>query len=134
MCQWSVSNIEWPDGDDTKKLSNYVGNRTGYDEADAEVGLTCGGDMDPDDFRRSASLARPGNNWVYAWRNTDTEARHLNDGKLVVVIWGRDRSSYDGHTTDLCPGTGCENWGSKTVEFTLDSEFNSPLNADGFRR
>ena len=127
------SNIQWPDGEDTKKLANYVGNRSGYDEADAETGLTCGGAMKPDDFRRSASLARPGNNWVYAWRNSkpDTEARHLNDGKLVVVVWGRDRSSFDGHTSDLCPGTGCENWGSKTVEFTLDSEFNSPLNADG---
>ena len=125
------SNIEWPDDEDTNGLNDYVGNRTGYDEADAETLLSCGGDMPPDDFRRSASLARPGNNWVYAWRNTDTTARHLDDGKLVVVVWGRDRSSYDGHTSDLCPGTGCENWGSKTVEFTLDSEFNSPLNADG---
>ena len=132
------SNIEWPDDEDTNGLDDYVGNRTGYDEADAETGLTCGGAMNPDDFRRSASLARPGNNWVYAWRNTDTEARHLNDGKLVVVVWGRDRSTYDEHVDDFCgvddnpdADAECENWGSKTVQFTLDSEFNSPLNADG---
>ena len=132
------SNIEWPDDEDTNGLNDYVDNRTGYDEADAETGLTCGGAMKPDDFRRSASLARPGNNWVYAWRNTDTKARHLNDGKLVVVVWGRDRSTFDEHVDDFCgddenadADAECENWGSKTVQFTLDNEFHSPLNADG---
>ena len=95
--------------------------------------LRCGGDDNPEDFRESASLARPGNNWVYAWRNASDEspAQHLNDGKMVVVVWGRDRSTFDEHTADLCPGTECENWGSQTVEFTLDSILNSPLNADG---
>ena len=118
-----------------KRLDKFVGNRTGYDEAGNELTdmLSCGGDDNPDDFRESASLARPGNNWVYAWRNASDEspAQHLNDGKLVVVVWGRDRSNFDEHTADLCPGTECENWGSQTIEFNLDSIFNSPLNADG---
>ena len=54
------------------------------------------------DFRESSSLSRPGNNWVYAWRNASATARHLNDGKLVVVVWGRDRSSFDEHKDDFC--------------------------------
>ena len=129
------SDIEWPDGDDTNALADFVSNRTGYDEMGNESTdmLRCGGDDNPEDFRESASLARPGNNWVYAWRNASDEspAQHLNDGKMVVVVWGRDRSTFDEHTADLCPGTECENWGSQKVEFTLDSILNSPLNADG---
>ncbi len=129
------SDIEWPDGDDTNALADFVSNRTGYDEMGNESTdmLRCGGDDNPEDFRESASLARPGNNWVYAWRNASDEspAQHLNDGNMVVVVWGRDRSTFDEHTADLCPGTECENWGSQTVEFTLDSILNSPLNADG---
>ncbi len=127
------SNIQWGTGDDEKALSDYVGDRTGYGEDTSAEGLSCGGDEKPDDFRESSSLSRPGNNWVYAWRNASdsTDARHLNDGKLVVVVWGRDRSSFDEHVTDLCDGDECQNWGSSTVEFTLDNLFNSPLNADG---
>ena len=133
------SNIGWDETVDGKTVENdladFVGNRTGYDETgnDTSDMLSCGGDDDPDDFRESASLARPGNNWVYAWRNASDEspAQHLNDGKMVVVVWGRDRSTFDEHTAELCPGSECENWGSKTVEFTLDSILNSPLNADG---
>ena len=139
------SNIEYPDGDDTKELGAYVDNRTGYDDNTAGEGaLSCGGDNEPNDFRESSSLARPGNNWVYAWRNAAYDAsgnnpRHLKDGKLVVVVWGRDRSTFDEHNDDFCGNSDenadadqeCENWGSETVEFALDSIFNSPLNADG---
>ena len=69
----------------------------------------------------------PGNKWVYAWRNASNDARKLHDGKLVVVVWGRDRSSYEDHDSD----DSFENWGSETSEFVLDSIFNSPLNKDG---
>ncbi len=132
------SNIQWGTGDDEKALSDYVGDRTGYGEDTSATGLNCGGAENPDDFGASSSLSRPGNNWVYAWRNASTEARHLDDGKLVVVVWGRDRSSFDEHNDDFCgedenadADQECENWGSQTVEFTLDNLFNSPLNADG---
>ena len=132
-------NIQWGSGDDTKKLSDYVGNRTGYDDnTTSETALSCGGADDPSTFRPSSSLARPGNNWVYAWRNTDSETRHLNDGKIVVVIWGSDRNKFVEHKDDFCDSDendsadqDCSNFGSQTVEFTLDSKFNSPLNADG---
>lgn len=133
--------IQWVDGAATKKLSDYVGNRTGYSaRSTSEPGLSCGGATNPDTFRPSASLARPGNNWVYAWRNTSSPARHLNDGKIVVVVWGSDRSKFVEHKDDFCgvdprpnvlADKECSNFGSQTVEFTLDSIFNSPLNADG---
>ncbi len=134
--------IQWVSGTPTatKKLSDYVGNRTGYDDDRTnEAGLSCGGDPLPDTFRPSSSLARPGNNWVYAWRNTESVKRHLNDGKIVVVVWGSDRSKFVEHKDDFCgvdtdndlADKDCANFGSETVEFTLDSVFNSPLNADG---
>ncbi len=140
------NNIQWTEDDTTKKLSNYVGIRTGYSEGDNTGDtLSCGAPPDegspmPNDFPRNASLARPGNNWVYAWRNAAPAqlARHLNDGKLTVVVWARDRSTYDEHKDNFCrkddnPDTvgECQNWGSQTVEFTLDDTFNSPLKADG---
>ena len=143
------SNIQWitdlgTADETTTKLAGYIGNRTGYDDdtsGETATGLgklSCGGDDDPADFRESSSLSRPGNNWVYAWRNASAPARHLNDGKLVVVVWGRDRSSFDEHKDDFCDTDDnaiadqeCDSWGSTTAEFTLDSIFPSPLNADG---
>ena len=138
-------NIVWTttdsDGKETKHdADKYVGDRTGYNDVGVKAGLTCGDPEKPDDFRESASLARPGNNWVYAWRNAsdDSLGRHLNDGKLVVVVWGRDRSTFDEHVDDFCDtdenaeaDAECKNFSSETVEFTLDSRFQSPLNADG---
>ena len=136
------SDIQWitdlgTADESTTKLAGYVDNRTGYDDdtsGETATGLgklSCGGDENPVDFRESSSLSRPGNNWVYAWRNASATARHLDDDKVVVVVWGRDRSSFDEHTADFCDGSECENWGSTTVEFTFDSIFHSPLNADG---
>ena len=126
------SNITWKQGDPetTKVLNDYVGNRTGTsDDTDSEMGLSlsCGGAELPNDFSDSDSLARPGNNWVYAWRNASQDVRKLKDGKIVVVVWGRDRSTYEAHDSS----ENNENWGSEKAEFVLDSIFNSPLNKDG---
>ena len=139
------NNIQWTsdagtDDEKVNKLSDYVGLRTGYDEGNNDTDmLSCGGAEAPDSFGKSASLARPGNNWVYAWRNAaDSQpARHLNDGKVTVVVWGRDRSTFDEHKDGLCGDENmmadaeCQNWGSQTVEFTIDDTFNSPLKQDG---
>ncbi len=127
------SNIGWTEGEDEKGLNDYTGNRTGYSGDTEPVGSPrCGGGDKPDDVGRgSASLSRPGDNWVYAWRNSSAPASQLQDGQLVVVVWGRDRSTYDGHNDDICGKNGCENWGSQTTKLVLDSTFNSPLNKDG---
>ena len=140
------SNVQWkiPDPDDatkkiTKKLSDFVKARTGTTAAESDqTDMTCGDIEKPDVFKSASSLSRPGNNWVYAWRNQSEDAKdaHLPDGKLTIVIWGRDSATYDDHTKTT--GTGDnktpvenKNYGSETVEFTLDSLFNSPLNKDG---
>ena len=112
-------------------LSNFVNNRTGNADGSDYEGLDwmCGGADEPSDFRHSASLARPGNNWVYAWRNAsaELEGRHLNDGGLTVVVWGRDRNEYEAHDSDDMN----QNWGSTTAKLVLDSTFHSPLNDSG---
>ncbi len=139
------SNIGWKtgSGDDEKSrgLTDYVNNRTGYTvNKDNESNSTgsalprCGDSDNPNNFNNVSSLSRPGNNWVYAWRNIGDAGTksHLADGELVVVVWGNDRSTYDGHNDAICgKGVKCENWGSSTAKFVLDDTFNSPLNADG---
>ncbi|MCY4474180.1 MAG: hypothetical protein OXC83_01950 [Chloroflexi bacterium] len=128
-------NVTWKDGDDKERgLSDFVNNRTGYTDAstgEMDLGLLCGEAAEPNSFIRSASLARPGNNWVYAWRNSNTKTLKLNDGELVIVVWARDRSDYDGHNDEICDGSKCENFGSVTTRFVLDNTFNSPLKLDG---
>ena len=122
------SNIQWTeevDGKDvTKKLSNFVSNRTGTSAAAKDrTDMKCGGSGDTTVFKSASSLSRPGNNWVYAWRNQSADTTKLPDGKVTVVVWGRDSSTYDSHKD----GSENKNFGSQTVEFTLDSKFVSPL-------
>ncbi len=112
-------------------LGRYESNRNGYHDSNIilEDNRMCG--TMGRDLGGASSLSRPGNNWIYAWRNPGTSSRgHLSDGQLVVVVWGQDRSNYDAHATDICDGK-CENWGSGTTKFVLDNTFNSPLKADG---
>ena len=124
------SNIGWKekdsDGNDVSRdLDDFVSNRTGYtDQKEAPKGSMCGSDEMPNDFIRSPSLARPGNNWVYAWRNSASEASKQPDGGITVVVWGRDRSDFEYYDGDT--GTR-HNYGSETAAFTLDTVFHSPL-------
>ena len=128
------SNIEWTvtaDGESTvKKLSDFVKARTGYSApATLEDGLSCGGASMPSDFVESSSLSRPGNNWVYAWRNPTADKSKLPDGELTIVVWKEDRGGFVKYNDDT--GDEQDNYGSKTEAFTLDTIFNSPLNNDG---
>lgn len=131
------SNIGWTEGsgDDAKdkKLSDFVGNRTGYDADDvsAESGARCGGAGEPSAFVESSSLSRPGNEWVYAWRNPSSDESELPDGGLTVIVWGRDRNEFDYYKDKNGSRDSRENWGSEMSAFTLDTTFNSPLEASG---
>ncbi len=117
-------------------LGRFEANRMGYDaDTDLERNGGCGSAASDADsamtFIESSSLSRPGNNWVYAWRN-----RELPDGGLTVVVWGRDRGGFDYYKTgDASPcdaaDNSCDNYGSETAAFTLDTTFNSPLSTDG---
>ena len=129
------SNIGWTEKDADgknvdKKLKDFVANRTGYDAPGTlETGLSCGGAALPDDFVVSTSLSRPGNNWVYAWRNPTTDKSKLPDGELTIVVWKEDSGVFD-HYKDA-DKVSQKNYGSQTAAFTLDTIFNSPLNKDG---
>ena len=113
-------------------LSRFQANRTGYDGSDAstavETNLACGDK--PYEKLQSSSLSRPGNNWVYAWRNRTGEGK-LADASLTVVVWGHDDSSYEHYKSTSSNPIDAENWGSETAGFKLDSTFNSPLAPDG---
>ena len=109
----------------------------GYD-ADIDLEMNRGMRKPPTDpaksFIESSSLSRPGNNWVYAWRNPTGAASELPDGGLTVVVWARDRGGFDYYKDkpDECPAGTPDprlNFGSETVAFTLDTTFNSPLSA-----
>ena len=130
------SNIGWTttnaDGSEAKHgLDDFLAARNGVSIDDSKKGELCGGSPMPNDFRKSASLSRPGNNWIYAWRNASAETSHLGDGQLVVVVWGRDRSEYDDRTSTEEESVTNQNWGSQTVKLVLDNTFHSPLNKDG---
>ena len=138
------SNIGWttdagdPEKEKKRGLTDYKNNRSGYkvndkNESDATGDLPrCGSSANPKSFKDASSLSRPGNNWVYAWRNIDSPASKLIDGELAVVVWGRDRSEYDGHNDDICgKGVKCQNWGLVEAKFVLDDTFDTPLLPSG---
>ena len=63
----------------------------------------------------TSALARPGNKWEYQWANL-SGAQMLDDGKLSVVVWGHDRSSYEDKD-----GAKLRNYSSATTTFNYDT-------------
>ena len=45
------------------------------------------------DVARTNAHRRAGNNWEYDWSNLSGD-QELGNGDVVVIVWGRDRSSY----------------------------------------
>ncbi len=58
---------------------------------------------------------RSGNLWEFDWSNL-TGDQAVEDGKLSVIVWGRDRSSY------MRGSDRIQNWSSATAGFTYDTE------------
>ncbi len=70
---------------------------------------------------------RPGNNWEYQWDNLAGDSK-LADGKLSIIVWGRDTSNYK-------QGSGAtaktvHNYASETVGFTLDTKLKAAWDSD----
>ena len=139
----TCSNIEWDkDSDNTDLvLKDFVGERDGASTNGnanlfvplPQTDVTCDDDNDDTDdnkkLRIEPAYARPGNNWEYQWKNSDTTINKLTDGKLTVVAFGRDKNSYkklkdepvnDNDTDDVY------NWGAATAEFRLDTDLKDP--------
>ena len=67
------------------------------------------------DVAVTSALARPGNNWEYQWSNLSAD-QELEDGKLSVIVWGRDRSSYKSGKDTLY------NYSASTAKFVYDTD------------
>ncbi len=71
----------------------------------------------------TSALARPGNNWEYQWSKLSAE-QAVEDGKLSVIVWGRDRSSYEkGNETVY-------NYSASTTNFVFDTDLKAAWDQD----
>ena len=69
----------------------------------------------------TSMFSRPGLNWEYNWRNLSGD-NELPNGKLRVIVFARDRSTYQlSASTAGSTVQNTNNWGSATAEFTLDT-------------
>ena len=140
------SNLYWDNNKDDNDVAKFAKNRTGaltsIEHKDAKPNASHTGDkpatgddmrtMCPDhteddttyfDVARTSALRRAGNNWEYQWSNL-TGHQKLEDGKLSVVVWGRDRSSYKSGTDTVY------NYSATTSNFVLDTELMTAWDAD----
>lgn len=134
--------------DETKKVSNLVdglsgtisGNPNPREDDGRTRNFTCGkpvnasGDTAPAasaanryTLQDTAANSRAGDAWEYTWRNL-TGTSELEPGKLQVIVWGRDRSSFEKHDGSV---TTLNNWESASTSFTFDNELKSPLTSAG---
>jgi hypothetical protein len=75
------------------------------------------------DVAVTSAHARPGNNWEYQWSNLSGD-QAVENGKLSVIVWGRDRSSYE--TGD---GT-VYNYSASTSNFVYDTVLKAAWKSD----
>ena len=144
----ACSNIEWNKDPNTAGneglLKDFVDERTGAStegQATAFVPqsndlVACDDDNDDteDDDRKlrlEPAYARPGNEWEYQWRNSTDTANNLKleDGKLTVVAFGRDKNSYKRLKEEPVDDNDLDtvyNWGAATAEFRLDTDLKDP--------
>ena len=64
---------------------------------------------------RINALRRAGNNWEYLWSELTGDAK-VEDGKLSVIVWGRDRSTYKSGKDDLY------NYSAVSLNFVYDTD------------
>ena len=134
------SNIGW-DSDTTddnnendKDLSSFTGLRSGPLTTSSAVFPTpetymCGDSTTEVRPQQAQSFSRPGLEWVYQWENfpdgTGKDNKALDDGKLTVVAYGRDRKSFaslkDREDDGSANAADTYNWGVSTSEFNYDT-------------
>ncbi len=137
-----VANPNGPLADNNKGLSDLVKIRSGSLGnssaifTDGPDKYDCGNEQSRNEvtLQQAQSYSRPGLEWEYQWVNFDNP-KDLEDGKLTVVAYARDRQSF----TSLgaaSPVRGIDddptapdkyNWGSGTSEFRYDMTLNGPM-------
>ena len=131
------------DDDDTendKELSDLVGSRSGALKDRASANFTAPVDYDCADdevsLQQVQSYSRPGLEWEYQWVNF-SGAKALENGKLTVIAYSRDRRSYESAGGPV-RGIGDDphpddtyNWGAATAEFRYDTMLDDPMATPG---
>ena len=93
------------------------------DPGDSDLRTTCNPE-DPDvadsvrtyfDVAVTSAHSRSGNRWEYEWSNLSGDDQTLADGKLSVIVWGRDTGSYEDGA-----GATLHNFSSVTANFNFD--------------
>ncbi len=141
------SNIAWDSDDDNendKALSDLVSQRSGglktgnayfvLKSGDEEKRNTYSCGDDTVTMQQVQSYSRPGLEWEFQWVNF-SGAQALEDGKLTVVAYGRDRKSYASLTNrkigDEPTPADSYNWGAATAEFLYDTTDPDPKATPG---
>ena len=146
--QWTDSKGTMRTNDDeTQEVSDLVDGLSGTisgtpsptQDGDRNRVFTCGKPVDDEgksttpanadnDYTllETTANSRAGDAWEYTWRNL-TGSSALEPGKLQVIVWGRDRSSFEKHDGS----EQLNNWESASTSFTFDNELKSPLTSAG---
>ena len=128
--------LTWGDPDDENGVATFAKNRQGPikqgdldeveplddadDQTDPKGNTTCDADAEERayfDVVVTSAHARRGNLWQFEWSNLSSESQKLANGKLAVIVWGRDTSSYENND-----GANLHNYSSATVTFNYDTE------------
>ena len=138
-------NLHWDNDKDATSPAKFASNRTGAftsgeinkaapdetthnaapDPGDDDVRTMCRDHKDPAvdiddvsayfDVARTNAHRRAGNNWEYDWSDLSGD-QEVEDGTLVVIVWGRDRSSYMRDTDRVL------NYSASSVNFVYDTD------------
>ncbi len=108
-------------------IANRHGAFNGKPREDSGTRYMCGSgdDAAPFQFQEVNGNARPGEVWEFEWLNSRSASSRLEDGRLRVVAFARDRSR---HVRD---GENVQSWGAASATFRLDTTFESPLKPSG---
>ena len=116
-------------------IDDFIANRhgafNGRPQEDTGTNYTCGYDDDDDKeddpFQLSeySANSRPGENWEVQWINSRSGRTRLQDGRLRVVAFARDRSRH------VREGQYVQSWGAGSASFALDTDLESPLRTRG---
>ena len=112
-------------------VDDFIANRRGaFNGKPQEASGTrymCGNGNDDTSFQFQdvQGNARPGEVWEFEWSNSRSAGDRLNDGRLRVVAFARDRSR---HVRD---GDYVQSWGVSSATFWLDTTLESPLKPRG---
>ena len=112
-------------------VDDFIANRSGaFNGKPQEASGTrymCGSgdDATPFQFHEVQGNARPGEVWEFEWSNSRSSSGRLEDGRLRVVAFARDRSMH------VREGQRVQSWGAASTNFRLDTTFESPLKPSG---